>query len=125
MFIHVFFMFPETKGQLRGSPSACASVSQIEESLTVLSILPHLPYPLPSSFFQFCLLSSGKSLEEMDEIFESGIPAWKSGKLSKHSKLQEIAAAIQRGEAVDGGKVLDKTDSQSDTTPDEKEKQLA
>lgn len=38
--------------------------------------------------------TKGKTLEEMDELFESGRPAWKT---VKGSKLDEIARKIEEG----------------------------
>lgn len=70
--------------------------------------------------------SVGKSLEEVDDIFNSGLPAWKTGKLRNQSKLNELTEAIKRGEDVDAQFSKDPTTPlDSDSTPSEKEKQLA
>lgn len=40
--------------------------------------------------------TKGKTLEEMDEVFDSGIPAWKS--VPKGSRLDRIQQEIEKGE---------------------------
>lgn len=42
--------------------------------------------------------TKGKTLEEMDEVFDSGVPAWKSAKHLKGSKLDRLQAEIEKGE---------------------------
>ena len=37
----------------------------------------------------------GKTLEEMDEVFDSGLPAWKS--VPKGSRLDQLAKNIEAG----------------------------
>lgn len=37
----------------------------------------------------------GKTLEEMDEVFDSGLPAWKS--VPKGSRLDQLAKDIEAG----------------------------
>jgi len=39
--------------------------------------------------------TKGKTLEEMDEVFESGLPAWKS--LPKGSRLDQLEKDIEAG----------------------------
>lgn len=51
----------------------------------------------------------GYTLEEMDDVFNSGIPAWRSRK--KTSRLEELETEIQRGELkVVGGNSPEHTD---------------
>ena len=38
----------------------------------------------------------GKTLEEMDEVFDSGLPAWKAGK--KGSRLDALRKEIEEGD---------------------------
>lgn len=40
--------------------------------------------------------TKGKTLEEMDDVFDSGIPAWKTAKIG--SRLDQIARDIEKGE---------------------------
>lgn len=40
--------------------------------------------------------TKGKTLEEMDEVFDSGIPAWKS--VPKGSRLDRLQHEIEKGE---------------------------
>lgn len=40
--------------------------------------------------------TKGKTLEEMDEVFDRGIPAWKTAKVG--SRLDALAQDIERGE---------------------------
>lgn len=40
--------------------------------------------------------TKGKTLEEMDEVFDSGIPAWKTH--SKGSRLDQLQRDIEKGE---------------------------
>lgn len=42
--------------------------------------------------------TKGKTLEEMDIVFDSGIPAWRSNKELKGSKLDRLASEIEKGE---------------------------
>lgn len=42
--------------------------------------------------------TKGKTLEEMDEVFDSGLPAWKSASALKGSKLDRLASEIEKGE---------------------------
>lgn len=42
--------------------------------------------------------TKGKTLEEMDEVFDSGLPAWKSAAALKGSKLDRLASEIEKGE---------------------------
>lgn len=42
--------------------------------------------------------TKGKTLEEMDDVFDSGIPAWKSAKHLQGSKLDRLASEIEKGE---------------------------
>lgn len=39
--------------------------------------------------------TKGYTLEEMDEVFDSGLPVWK--KLKKTSRLEELAREIEAG----------------------------
>jgi hypothetical protein len=39
--------------------------------------------------------TKGKTLEEMDDVFDSGLPAWKSG--SKGSRLDQLTKDIEAG----------------------------
>ncbi|KAF2500236.1 MFS sugar transporter-like protein [Lophium mytilinum] len=45
--------------------------------------------------------TKGKTLEEMDEVFDSGIPAWRGVK--KGSRLDELQSRIETGELKVGG----------------------
>jgi hypothetical protein len=40
--------------------------------------------------------TKGKTLEEMDEVFDSGIPAWKA--VPKGSRLDQLTKDIEKGE---------------------------
>lgn len=40
--------------------------------------------------------SRGKTLEEVDEIFNSGLPAWQSRELTRSSRLDELAIEVAR-----------------------------
>ncbi|KAH8732337.1 high affinity glucose transporter [Phaeosphaeriaceae sp. PMI808] len=40
--------------------------------------------------------TKGKTLEEMDDVFDMGIPAWKSGKVS--SRLEQLQRDIEKGD---------------------------
>jgi hypothetical protein len=40
--------------------------------------------------------TKGKTLEEMDDVFDSGIPAWKS--VPKGSRLDQLTRDIEKGE---------------------------
>lgn len=39
--------------------------------------------------------TKGRTLEEMDEVFDSGIPAWRSNKALGASRLDELEKQIQ------------------------------
>jgi hypothetical protein len=39
--------------------------------------------------------TKGKTLEEMDDVFDSGIPAWKAGKIG--SRLDQVQRDIEAG----------------------------
>jgi hypothetical protein len=39
--------------------------------------------------------TKGKTLEEMDDVFDSGIPAWKAGKVG--SRLEQVQRDIEAG----------------------------
>jgi hypothetical protein len=39
--------------------------------------------------------TKGKTLEEMDDVFDSGIPAWKAGKVG--SRLDQLERDIETG----------------------------
>jgi hypothetical protein len=63
----------------------------------------------------------GKTLEEMDEVFDSGLPAWKS--VPKESRLDQLAKDIEAGNlkvaAPIGGRpapVTEKTEPATTTT---------
>jgi hypothetical protein len=52
--------------------------------------------------------TKGKTLEEMDEVFDSGLPAWKAP--PKVSRLDQLQADIEKGNVkvnapVKGGRV--------------------
>ena len=38
-----------------------------------------------------------RTLEEMDDVFDSGLPAWKSSKIKSH-RLEQLAEEIAKGE---------------------------
>jgi hypothetical protein len=40
--------------------------------------------------------TKGKTLEEMDDVFDRGIPAWKSGQVG--SRLDQVQRDIEKGE---------------------------
>lgn len=40
--------------------------------------------------------TKGKTLEEMDEVFDSGIPAWKA--VPKGSRLDQLTRDIEKGD---------------------------
>lgn len=40
--------------------------------------------------------TKGKTLEEMDTVFDSGIPAWKAGKIE--SRLDQLQRDIEAGD---------------------------
>lgn len=42
--------------------------------------------------------TKGKTLEEMDEVFDTGVPAWKTASALKGSKLDRLATEIEKGE---------------------------
>lgn len=69
----------------------------------------------------------GRSLEEVDEVFNSGLPAYKTGRLTKQSKLNELTEAIKRGEDIETPHFSKHSSAplDSDSTPSEKDKQLA
>jgi hypothetical protein len=39
--------------------------------------------------------TKGKTLEEMDDVFDSGLPAWKAGKVE--SRLDQVTRDIEKG----------------------------
>ena len=69
---------------------------------------------LHSSVF-FCFVETkGKTLEEIDEVFESGLHAWQTRKLTETSRVDEMAAAIAQGEKVENVGIHNGTDSPSE-----------
>lgn len=40
--------------------------------------------------------TKGKTLEEMDDVFDSGVPAWKAGKIG--SRLDQVTRDIEKGD---------------------------
>lgn len=40
--------------------------------------------------------TKGKTLEEMDDVFDMGIPAWKTGKVG--SRLEQLQRDIEKGD---------------------------
>lgn len=67
--------------------------------------------------------TKGKTLEEMDEVFDSGLPAWKA--LPKGSRLDQLQKDIEAGNlkvtAPVGGahaqETSEKTEAQETTAP--------
>lgn len=57
--------------------------------------LPPYNYPCAGESRKLTLIQ-GYTLEEMDDVFNSGVPAWRSRK--KTSRLEELETEIQRGE---------------------------
>jgi hypothetical protein len=49
--------------------------------------------------------TKGKTLEEMDEVFDSGRPAWR--RAPKGSRLDALQEEIERGELKIGGGAID------------------
>jgi hypothetical protein len=57
--------------------------------------------------------TKGRTLEEMDEVFDSGIPAWRTTAISKESRLERLRQDIESGavvvDAPGAGVKLDRT----------------
>jgi hypothetical protein len=70
----------------------------------------HLPLVLrmndllkcPSQMFLTAPETKGKTLEEMDDVFDRGIPAWKTR--ASTSRLDQLARDIETGELKVGHK---------------------
>lgn len=58
--------------------------------------------------------TKGKTLEEMDEVFDSGRPAWKS--VPKGSRLDQLEKEIEAGNL----KIAPPIGAKADTAPSEK-----
>jgi hypothetical protein len=88
MFIHVFFAFPETKGK------------SLEVSLSSrINGGNYTDHPC--------------GCQEIDEIFQSNVPAWRSRKLTDTSRLDQLADAVGRGENIDKAESITKSGSHS------------
>ncbi|PWN35849.1 putative high-affinity glucose transporter [Meira miltonrushii] len=50
----------------------------------------------------FCFVETkGKTLEEVEEVFNSGLHAWQTRKLTETSRVEQMATAIAQGEKVE------------------------
>lgn len=50
----------------------------------------------------FCFVETkGKTLEEIEEVFEANVHAWQTRKLTERSRVEEMAVAIANGEKVE------------------------
>ncbi|PWN46846.1 putative high-affinity glucose transporter [Violaceomyces palustris] len=68
--------------------------------------------------------TASTTLEEVDEIFNSGIPAWRTRSLAKANKLERLAQEIaQGGEGADNLQFRSRPSDQSPST-EEKERKL-
>lgn len=69
--------------------------------------------------------TKGKTLEEVEEVFESNMPAWRTRELTKRSRLDEIANQISQNEAGPHAVASDDEKGSSSSPGSEKGNQLA
>lgn len=75
-------------------------------------------------FFAF-VETKGKTLEEMDELFESSVKPWQTRKLTEASRVETLAAAAAEGKALDNGQLTQTPSEHGSDKKDLSEKHLA